>query len=176
MIAPARAGHGHPPHGHAERLRPRRRWPGSSAASTSTRRRSNGLADIAFNYLVDGQVDLEERYGGVDKNVVGSHTAGFNTGTIGIALIGNFSKSGPASKQVQSLDTLLAWRLDVGHIDPKSRVTLTSEGNERFARGKTVLVPGHLRPPRRRQHRLPRRRRLLAGWRRSAARWRRRAT
>ena len=104
--------------------------------------RGNGLADIAFNYLVDAQGRVYEgRYGGVDKNVVGSHTAGFNTGTIGIALIGNFSKSGPASKQVQALDTLLAWRLDVGHIDPKSRVTLTSEGNERFAKGKTVSFP-----------------------------------
>ena len=104
--------------------------------------RGNGLADIAFNYLVDAQGRVYEgRYGGVDKNIVGSHTAGFNTGTIGIALIGNFSKSGPASKQVQALDTLLAWRLDVGHIDPKSRVTLTSEGNERFAKGKTVSFP-----------------------------------
>ena len=104
--------------------------------------RGNGLADIAFNYLVDAQGRVYEgRYGGVDRNVVGSHTAGFNTGTIGIALIGNFSKSGPAARQVQSLDTLLAWRLDVGHIDPKSRVTLTSEGNERFARGRTVSFP-----------------------------------
>ncbi len=104
--------------------------------------RGNGLADLAFNFLVDAQGRVYEgRYGGVDKNVVGSHTAGFNTGTIGIALIGNFSRSGPASKQVQALDTLLAWRLDVGHIDPKSRVTLTSEGNERFAKGRTVSFP-----------------------------------
>ncbi len=104
--------------------------------------RGNGLADLSFNYLVDAQGRVYEgRYGGIDQNVVGSHTAGFNAGTTGIALIGNFTRSSPAAKQVQSLNTLLAWRLDIGHIDPKSRVTLTSEGNERFAKGKTVTFP-----------------------------------
>ena len=104
--------------------------------------RGNGLADLAFNYLVDAQGRIYEgRYGGIDQNVVGSHTAGFNTGTVGIALIGNFSKSGPATKQVQALDGLLAWRLDVGHVDPKARVTLTSEGNEKYAKGRTVSFP-----------------------------------
>ncbi len=104
--------------------------------------RGNGLADLAFNYLVDAQGRVYEgRYGGIDRNVVGSHTAGFNTGTIGIALIGNFTRSSPAARQVQSLNTLLAWRLDLGHIDPKARVTLTSEGNERHAKGKQVSFP-----------------------------------
>ncbi len=39
--------------------------------------RGNGLADLAFNYLVDAQGRVYEgRYGGIDQNVVGSHTAG----------------------------------------------------------------------------------------------------
>ncbi|MDX6378355.1 MAG: hypothetical protein QOE98_2658, partial [Gaiellaceae bacterium] len=104
--------------------------------------RGNGLADLSFNYLVDAQGRIYEgRYGGIDQNVVGSHTAGFNTGTTGIALIGNFSRSGPASKQLGSLGSLLAWRLDVGHVDPRSRVTLTSDGNEKFPKGKAVSFP-----------------------------------
>lgn len=104
--------------------------------------RGNGLADLAFNFLVDAQGRVYEgRYGGIDQNVVGSHTAGFNTGTVGIALIGNFSKSGPAAKQVQALDSLLAWRLDVAHVDPRARVTLTSEGNEKYPPGRTASFP-----------------------------------
>ena len=104
--------------------------------------RGNGLADLAFNYLVDAQGRVYEgRYGGVDQNVVGSHTAGFNTGTTGIALIGNFSKGAPRAAQVRALETLLAWRLDVAHVDPRRRVNLTSEGNERFAKGRVVSLP-----------------------------------
>jgi hypothetical protein len=104
--------------------------------------RGNGLADLAFNYLVDAQGRVYEgRYGGIDQNVVGSHTAGFNTGTTGVALIGNFSKSGPPTRQVQALDSLLAWRLDVAHVDPRGRVNITSEGNERFAKGRVVSLP-----------------------------------
>jgi hypothetical protein len=40
-----------------------------------------------------------------------------------------------------SLGSLLAWRLDVGHVDPRSRVTLTSDGNEKFPKGKAVSFP-----------------------------------
>ena len=42
---------------------------------------------------------------------------------------------------MQALDGLLAWRLDVAHVDPKGRVTLVSEGNERYAKGRAVSFP-----------------------------------
>ena len=139
--------------------------------------RGNGLADLAFNYLVDAQGRIYEgRYGGIDQNVVGSHTAGFNTGTVGIALIGNFSKSAPAAKQVQALDSLLAWRLDVGARRPEGARDADLGGQRAVREGPRGLVPDHLRPSRRRQHRLPGRRRLLEARRRSGAPWRRRAT
>lgn len=104
--------------------------------------RGNGLSDLGYNYLVDAQGRVwEGRFGGIDKNVVGSHTPGFNGGTVGVALIGNFSSTAPPAKELQALERLLAWRLDIAHVDPSSRATLTSEGNDRYAKGRSVQFP-----------------------------------
>jgi N-acetylmuramoyl-L-alanine amidase len=107
----------------------------------------NGWNDIGYNYLVDrfGTV-YEGRGGGIDKNVVGAHSEGFNTGTTGVALIGNFSHASPPKAQQDALVGLLAWRLDVAHVDPLSPVAYISGGNAKFRSGRTVVlraISGH---------------------------------
>jgi hypothetical protein len=107
----------------------------------------NGWNDIGYNFLVDrfGTV-YEGRGGGIDKNVIGAHSEGFNTGTVGVALIGNYTKATPPKAQQDALVNLLAWRLDVAHIDPLSTVVYTSGGNAKFKSGKNVTlraISGH---------------------------------
>jgi len=104
--------------------------------------RGNGWNDIGYNFLVDrfGTV-YEGRGGGIEKNVIGAHAEGFNTATTGVALIGNYSAATPPSVQQDALVELLAWRLDVAHIDPMSRVVYTSGGNYKFRAGKVVTLP-----------------------------------
>ena len=107
----------------------------------------NGWNDIGYNFLVDrfGQV-FEGRYGGVDKNVVGAHAEGFNTGSSGVALLGTYGSTAPSPAARTSLANVLAWRLDVAHVDPLSTLTWTSGGNARFASGVPVAlraVSGH---------------------------------
>jgi hypothetical protein len=107
----------------------------------------NGWNDIGYNALVDrfGTV-YEGRYGGIDRNVVGAHAKGFNTGSFGLAVIGDFTRVDPPAAAVDALVRTLAWRLDLGHVDPLSMVSMISSGNERFNAGIPVLlraISGH---------------------------------
>jgi hypothetical protein len=107
----------------------------------------NGWNDIGYNFLVDrfGTV-YEGRAGGMERNVVGAHAEGFNYGTTGVALMGNYSHAGPTKAQQDALVAVLAWRLDVAHVDPLSTVVYTSGGNAKFRSGKVVTlraISGH---------------------------------
>ncbi len=109
--------------------------------------KGNGWNDIGYNLLVDrcGQV-YEGRAGGVDKSVIGAHSQGFNTGSVGVALIGTYQSGGPTAAQRQALVNVLAWRLDLAHVDPLSTVTYASGGNGKFRAGTQVAlraVSGH---------------------------------
>jgi N-acetylmuramoyl-L-alanine amidase len=109
--------------------------------------KGNGWNDIGYNFLVDrfGQV-FEGRYGGVEKNVIGAHAEGFNTGSVGVALLGTYGSAAPPVVARTALANLLSWRLDVAHVDPLSMLTWASGGNARFPLGVPVTlraVAGH---------------------------------
>jgi hypothetical protein len=109
--------------------------------------RGNGWNDIGYNFLVDkyGQV-FEGRFGGAERNVVGAHAEGFNTGSVGVALLGTYTSAQPSAQAITAIANLLAWRLDVGHVDPLSRLSWISGGNARFPSGTPVplaAVGGH---------------------------------
>jgi hypothetical protein len=107
----------------------------------------NGWNDIGYNFLVDrfGTV-YEGRFGGIDRNVVGAHALGFNTGSVGIALLGTYGSTRPSAAALDAIERLIAWRLDLAHVDPTSFLTYISGGSERYASGIPVLlnaVSGH---------------------------------
>jgi hypothetical protein len=103
--------------------------------------KGNGWNDIGYNFLVDkyGQV-FEGRYGGAEKPVIGAHAEGFNTGSVGVAVLGTYGSSAPPAVARVALAKLLAWRLDIAHVDPKSTLTWVSGGNARFASGVPVFI------------------------------------
>ena len=133
------------PPGRTGTPRPSRRR--SSAAIQLYHVKGNGWNDIGYNFLVDrfGQV-FEGRYGGIERNVVGAHAEGFNTGSVGVALLGEYSSLAVAQKARDALAALLAWRLDIAHVDPASTLSFLSGGNARFPAGLPVFlrtVSGH---------------------------------
>ena len=107
----------------------------------------NGWNDIGYNFLVDrfGTV-YEGRFGGIERSVVGAHAQGFNTGSVGVALLGTYGSTQPSKAALDAIARLLAWRLDVAHVDPTSFLTFISGGSERYASGIPVTlraVSGH---------------------------------
>lgn len=107
----------------------------------------NGWNDIGYNFLVDkyGQI-FEGRYGGVTKAVVGAHAMGFNSGSVGIALIGDYGSTSISPAARSALVSLISWRLDLAHVDPLSKVVRVSAGNPRYAAGAAVTlnaISGH---------------------------------
>ena len=118
----------------------------------------NGWNDIGYNALVDrfGTV-YEGRFGGIDRNVVGAHARGFNTGSFGIAVMGDFRTVDPPAAAVDALVPTLAWRLDLAHVDPLATFNGISSGNERFGARDPGVPPRDLRPSRHRAHDVPRR-------------------
>jgi hypothetical protein len=109
--------------------------------------RSNGWSDVGYNFLVDpfGQV-FEGRAGGITRNVIGAHAQGFNTGSVGVAVLGTYTDEPISTAARDALAGLLAWRLDLAHVDPLSRLARVSGGSPKYAAGTTVTlnaVNGH---------------------------------
>jgi N-acetylmuramoyl-L-alanine amidase len=107
----------------------------------------NGWNDIGYNFLVDkyGQV-FEGRYGGITRPVIGAHAMGFNAGSVGVAVLGTYTSTSISPEAKAALVSLLAWRLDLSHVDPLSRVVRISAGNPRYPPGRAVTlnaISGH---------------------------------
>ena len=105
--------------------------------------KSNGWNDIGYNFLVDrfGTI-YEGRFGGVDRDVIGAHAMGFNTGAVGIALLGNYEDATPSAAAQEAIAKLVAWRLELDHVDPTAFVNFISGGSDRYASGIPVLLNG----------------------------------
>jgi hypothetical protein len=88
-----------------------------------------GWNDIGYNLLVDrfGHV-FEGRRGSITAAVLGAHTGGFNSQSLGIAVLGTFSTSAPSGAARQALAGTLAWKAAQYQIDPRASVRLTSAG------------------------------------------------
>ncbi|MEO5664714.1 MAG: FG-GAP-like repeat-containing protein [Nocardioides sp.] len=83
--------------------------------------KSRGWSDIGYNFLVDrfGRI-WEGRYGGVDKNVVGAHTLGYNDYSFAMSAIGNFDVVDAPDVMIQSYGALFAWKLALNGVNPAS--------------------------------------------------------
>ncbi|MEV6546101.1 N-acetylmuramoyl-L-alanine amidase [Streptomyces sp. NPDC051665] len=109
--------------------------------------KSSGWRDIGYNFLVDkcGTI-YEGRAGGVAKAVMGAHTLGFNTDSMGIAVLGTFGSAKPSSAAVTAIAKLTAWKLGLYGVNPRGKTYLKSGGGNLYRKGKNVrlnVISGH---------------------------------
>ena len=106
--------------------------------------RSLNWCDIGYNVLIDkyGQI-FEGAFGGLDRNVEGTHTGGFNKETLGVSMIGNLEEVPPTAAMVSATGKFLRWRLGKAGLNPAGTATLTSEGfaGTKFAAGTQSNLP-----------------------------------
>ncbi|HEX2850736.1 MAG TPA: peptidoglycan recognition protein, partial [Acidimicrobiales bacterium] len=97
----------------------------------------NGWNDIGYNFLIDssgriyegrhsrdlapGEVPTGEDSAG--DGVIGAHTLNNNTGTVGVAFLGDFTSAVPTPAAFDALQRLLAWKADRHGIDPMGTTT-----------------------------------------------------
>lgn len=101
-----------------------------------------GFCDIAYNFLIDkyGRI-FEGRAGGISRTVVGAHASGVNTGSTGVAIIGDFSGVTPPPAATNALVDLLTWKLWVHGVNPAGRVDF------RVGSGNLIYPPGIVNLP-----------------------------
>lgn len=108
---------------------------------------SSGWRDIGYNFAIDKCGNIYEgRAGGVTKAVLGAHTLGFNTDSMGIAVLGTYSSSTPPAAAVTAIAKLTAWKLGLFGGNPLGKVLLTSGGSGKYEKGAKVtfnVISGH---------------------------------
>lgn len=105
---------------------------------------SRGWGDIGYNVLVDrfGRA-WEGRSGGLASTVIGAHAGGFNTGTTGVAMIGNYDVAPVPQAALTAVADVMAWKLSLYGVDPNATTTLVSAGGgtARYPAGTPVTLP-----------------------------------
>lgn len=95
-----------------------------------------GWSDIGYNFLVDNDAPDIDIFEGRGPGVAGGHTAGQNTVSHGICVIGNFTKVPPEPETLEAIAVLVAH----GHLAGwwPDRIT----GGHRDAPGAATSCPG----------------------------------
>ncbi|MFD9793021.1 peptidoglycan recognition protein [Streptomyces sp. NPDC059070] len=109
--------------------------------------RSSGWRDIGYNFAVDKCGNIYEgRAGGVAKPVLGAHTLGFNTNSMGVAVLGTYTSTNPSAAALDAIAKLTAWKLGMYGVNPKGTTHLTSGGGNLYRKGRSVrlnVISGH---------------------------------
>ena len=102
-----------------------------------------GWTDAGYNFAVDkfGTV-WEMRATSMDANAVGAHAIGFNTGSVGVAILGDYISSQAPSVAIEGAAKVFGWKLARNGVDPEGRTNFTAgSGSDKFARGTVANLP-----------------------------------
>ncbi|MFD6167188.1 DUF4214 domain-containing protein [Oerskovia sp. NPDC060287] len=105
---------------------------------------TRGWCDLGYNFVVDKWGNIYEgRAGSLERPVIGVHAGGFNTSTVGISMLGDYSTVTPSAATVDAVSRLASIRLAAYGINPQGSVSYTTGGgeNSRYPAGSTAVLP-----------------------------------
>ena len=103
---------------------------------------ARGWSDLGYNVVVDKFGGIwEGRAGGLGRATIGSHAEGFNTGTLGVAVLGDMTRTAPTPEAVRAVARVSAYAAEVWRFDPLGTVVLTSGGSPKYNSGTKVTLP-----------------------------------
>ncbi|MGH3306289.1 MAG: N-acetylmuramoyl-L-alanine amidase [Nocardioides sp.] len=110
---------------------------------------TQGWGDIGYNFLIDKFGNVYEgrysrNYAGANPSgddasgngVTAAHTAGWNSGTVGIAMLGTFTSHDVTPAAREALEALLTWQARRNNIDPEATEAFVNP-----ASGDTITTP-----------------------------------
>jgi len=103
-----------------------------------------GWCDIGYNFVVDKWGNIYEgRADSMTQPVIGVHTGGFNTGSVGVSMLGTFSTVNPPAATLESVARVIGYRLGSYGVNPAGMMTYTTPGGENSSvpAGSTVSLP-----------------------------------
>lgn len=96
----------------------------------------NGWCDVGYNFVVDRFGGIwEARTGSRNAAVIGGHAKGFNTATVGVALLGQHqsgvspASASPSTATTKAVQNLLHWRLGQYGVDPAGMTWLRNHAS-----------------------------------------------
>lgn len=102
-----------------------------------------GWSDIAYNFVVDKFGGIwEGRDGGIDRAVIGAHAQGFNTNSVGVMVIGDYTAATPSAAAIESVSQVIGWKMAIFGASPGGAVAFTSGGSPKYPAGTALTLPG----------------------------------
>jgi len=84
-----------------------------------------GWCDLGYNFVVDRFGNIYEgAAGSIDRALIGAHTAGFNTGSVGVSMLGDYTSLTPPGIMVDAVARIIAWRLAAYSVPANGQTTL----------------------------------------------------
>lgn len=85
--------------------------------------------DLGYNFVVDKWGNIYEgRQGSLTSARVGVHASGWNTGTVGVSIIGNYTDFAPSAAAQEAVARVIGARLGEYGVNPNSNFTYTNVG------------------------------------------------
>ena len=108
----------------------------SSAVSTATTSRAwAGATSATTSSSTSAETSTRAARAAWRRPVLGAHTLGFNTNSMGIAVLGTYgTKPSRPPPRSNAIARLTAWKLGLYGANPKGKTYLKSGGGNRYAR------------------------------------------